>query len=68
MNVDTPEKLTWEQAHIVVSKIKDTNPELFAELVDMKYFSHKHKMKILDNMLMEHPDLYIRYFTQILDR
>ena len=68
MKIDLPEDLSWEQVHRVVKNIKDVNPALFCSLVDIKSLTHNQKMKILDNMLMDHPDLYAGHFTQSIDR
>lgn len=68
MELALPEELTREQIHLIVCEIQAKHPAIFAELVDLKFVTAIQKLKILDNMLMDHPDLYCSFFTQSLDR
>lgn len=63
MNLALPEELTREQIHLLVCEIQAKHPKVFADLVDLKYVTAVQKLKILDNMLMDHPDLYCSFFT-----
>lgn len=62
MEIALPEELTREQIHLLVSEIQAKHPKVFAELIDLKFVTAVQKLKILDNMLMDHPDLYCSFF------
>jgi len=64
MDLALPEELTREQIHLLCCEIQAKHPKVFAELVDLKGVPASQKLKILDTMLMDHPDLYCSFFSQ----
>jgi len=64
MEIVLPEELTRQEIHAICCEIQRRYPKVFAELIDLKYVSASHKLKILDNMLMDHPDLYCQFFDE----
>ena len=64
MDLVLPEELTQSETHFICCAIKEKHPKIFAELVDVKFMAASQKFKILDNLLMEHPDLYCQFFDQ----
>lgn len=67
MYIDLPEDLTPNQLVKFVNLIKSSNPRLYGELLATSDLLLFQKLKILDNMLMDHPDLYANYLQQIYE-
>lgn len=59
-----PEELTIDEIHDLVAKLRIRYPKVFLDCIDMNKLSSFHKLIILDNMLMDHPDLYCSLFRQ----
>lgn len=68
MELAMPEELSHEQIHNLVVKIKEKHPLVFAEIVDVYKLGSFQKLLILDNLLMDHPDLYCTFFEQKPER
>lgn len=68
MEITLPEELTREEVHFLCSDLQTKHPKVFAECVDLKHFTPLQKLRILDEMLMEHPDLYCAFFEQEPER
>lgn len=68
MELALPEELSTDQIHNIVTELKDRHPKVFADCVDIFKISTLQKLLILDNMLMDHPDLYCTFFKQEPDR
>lgn len=64
MELALPEEMTRAEIHTICCEIKRRHPKIFGELVDLTYVSPTQKLKILDNLLMDHPDLYCRLFNE----
>jgi predicted Zn-dependent protease with MMP-like domain len=64
MHIDLPEELSAEKVHNIVAEIQEKHPKVFAELVNIQKLAHFQKLAILDELLMEHPDLYCGFFKQ----
>lgn len=68
MELAIPEELSHEQIHNLVVMIKERHPRVFAEIVDIGKLGSFQKLLILDNLLMDHPDLYCSFFEQKPER
>ena len=68
MELALPEELSNEQIHTLVSDLKDRHPKVFADCIDIFKISSLQKLLILDNLLMDHPDLYCTFFQQEPER
>jgi hypothetical protein len=62
MEINLPEELSAQRVHEIVTQIKVTRPTLYAELLPVLNLTEKQKLKILDNMLMDHPHIYSSFF------
>lgn len=61
MEIKLPEDLEDYKVHQIVSEIRDTDPVMYSELLPVLALTKSQKLKILDNMLMEHPYVYSRF-------
>jgi len=64
MEISVPEELCPQKVYDIVGAIQTKHPKIFAELVDLKHLTSMQKLRILDNLLMDHPDLYCSFFEQ----
>jgi len=68
MQLALPEELSKAQVHSIVSELKDNYPKVFADCVDVFKMTPFQKLKVLDNVLMDHAELYYVFFKQEPER
>lgn len=63
-----PEILTPDQITRAIIDLQEYQPELFSSLIDMGMLTDFQKLLIIDNLLLDHPDVYLQLFREVLYR
>lgn len=63
-----PEALTPDQITQAIIDLKEYQPELFCSLVDVEMLTEFQKLLIVDNLLLDHPDIYLQMFRNLTYR
>jgi len=63
-----PEALTPDQITQAIIDLKEYRPELFSSLVDVEMLTEFQKLLIVDNLLLDHPDIYLQMFRNLTYR
>jgi hypothetical protein len=63
-----PEALTPDQITQAIIDLKEYQPELFSSLVDVEMLTEFQKLLIVDNLLLDHPDIYLQMFRNLTYR
>lgn len=63
-----PEALTPDQITRAIIDLKEYQPELFSSLVDVEMLTEFQKLLIVDNLLLDHPDVYLQMFRNFTYR
>jgi hypothetical protein len=65
MDIKPPEDLGPFRICQIVSRIREYDPELYAELLPPIDLTKEQRLKVLDNLLLDHPHVYCTFFTKV---